>query len=69
MLATQDRSLPLEAVQRLPEPQRRAVALRFFAELTIVETAVVSGVCAGTVKSRVARALDRLRAEFRDDEI
>ena len=68
-LATQDRCLLLEAVQRLPEPQRRAVALRFFAELTIAETAGVLGVRTGTVKSRVARALDRLRADFGDDGI
>lgn len=69
VLAAQDRSLLLEAVQRLPESQRRAVALRFFAELTIAETAVALGVRTGTVKSRVARALDRLRADLGDDGI
>lgn len=53
-----------EAVNGLPERERLVVALRYFLELTEEETARICGVPRGTVKSRVSRALRRLRDEL-----
>jgi RNA polymerase sigma factor (sigma-70 family) len=58
----------LAAVNRLPEEQRLVVVCRFILDLSEAETASVLGLRPGTVKSRLSRALDRLRAEVpRDD--
>jgi RNA polymerase sigma factor (sigma-70 family) len=57
------RTMLLDAVNRLGERDRDVLACRYFLELSEQETAEVLGVRRGTVKSRTARALDRLRAE------
>ena len=63
--AETERLLEKEAVQRalqgLSEEQRQVVTLRYFAELSVEETAAALGVRQGTVKSRLSRALERLR--------
>ena len=46
------------------EKLRLAVACRYLAGLSEAETAVVLGCPPGTVKSRVSRGLDRLRASL-----
>lgn len=51
----------LEAVNRLPAKERLVIGLRYFLELSEQEIANVAGVPKGTVKSRTARALTRLR--------
>ncbi|MDH4111083.1 MAG: sigma-70 family RNA polymerase sigma factor [Actinomycetota bacterium] len=51
------------ALERLPERDRHVLALRYLLELSEAETAEVLGVRPGTVKSRLSRALARLRAE------
>jgi len=53
----------LEAVNRLGERDRDVLACRYFLELSEDETAAVLDVRRGTVKSRTARALERLRDE------
>jgi RNA polymerase sigma factor (sigma-70 family) len=53
----------LEAVNRLGERDREIVTCRYFLELSEEETAAVLDVRRGTVKSRTARALARLREE------
>jgi RNA polymerase sigma factor (sigma-70 family) len=53
----------LEAVSRLDERDRDVLACRYFLGLSERETAEVLGLRHGTVKSRTARALERLRAE------
>ena len=53
----------LAAVNRLDERDRDVLACRYFLELSEEETATVLGVRRGTVKSRTARALERLRGE------
>jgi RNA polymerase sigma factor (sigma-70 family) len=53
----------LSSLERLPERDRLVLAYRFLFELSEVETAEVLGVRPGTVKSRLSRALVRLRAE------
>lgn len=53
----------LRAVERLPEEQRLAIACRFLLDLSEAETAAILDVRPGTVKSRLSRALERLRGE------
>jgi RNA polymerase sigma factor (sigma-70 family) len=57
------RTMLLDAVNKLGERDRDVLACRYFLELSEHETAEVLGVRRGTVKSRTARALERLRAE------
>ena len=54
----------LAAVDQLPEEQRSVVALRYFVGLSEVEVAETLGIPQGTVKSRTARALERLRESY-----
>lgn len=51
------------AVLRLPDRQRAMVVLRYYEDLSEVQTAAVLGVSVGTVKSAVSRALSKLRAD------
>jgi RNA polymerase sigma-70 factor, ECF subfamily len=51
----------LAAVNRLGDADRDVLTCRYFLELSEEETAHVLGVRRGTVKSRTARALQRLR--------
>jgi RNA polymerase sigma factor (sigma-70 family) len=64
LLDADDRHVLVAAVQRLPRRQREAIACRYFLELSEAETAEVLGVAQGTVKSRLSRALERLRADL-----
>jgi len=57
----------LSAVASLPTRQRDVVACRYLLGLTELETAVVLGIAAGTVKSRSSRGLGRLREVVDDD--
>jgi RNA polymerase sigma-70 factor (ECF subfamily) len=50
-----------QAVQRLARADQEVIYLRFFLELPEAEMAAALGVAAGTVKSRLHRALKRLR--------
>ena len=64
LLATEQREALVAAVDGLPEQQRLVIACRYFLDLSEEETAAVLGVRRGTVKSRTARALDRLRQTY-----
>jgi RNA polymerase sigma factor (sigma-70 family) len=61
LLAAERRQELLAAVEALPQDQRDTIACRYFLDLSEEETAQVLGVRRGTVKSRTARALERLR--------
>jgi len=61
VLAEERRSELLAAVEALPDDARDAIVCRYFLELSEEETAAVLDVARGTVKSRTARALERLR--------
>ena len=57
-----DRRRLLDALEALPQKFRLAVACRYLLELSEADTAAVLGVPVGTVKSRTARGMERLRA-------
>ena len=52
------------ALSRLSPQHHQVVVLRYFAELSLREVAETLGVREGTVKSRLSRALGRLREEL-----
>jgi RNA polymerase sigma-70 factor (ECF subfamily) len=56
-------------VKALPARQRAVLVLRFFEDLSEVDTAALLGVSVGTVKSQCARALATLRARLGEDGI
>jgi RNA polymerase sigma-70 factor (ECF subfamily) len=63
-LGHEQREELLAAVQRLDVRDREVLTCRYFLELSEDETAAVLDVRHGTVKSRAARALARLREEM-----
>ena len=56
-----------KAVQTLSLPDQQIVYLRFFLELSVTETSQALNVGEGTVKSRLSRALDKLRGIIQQD--
>jgi RNA polymerase sigma-70 factor (ECF subfamily) len=54
----------VDAVMELDEPYRTAIVLRFFEELSPSAIARRQGVPVATIKTRLARGLDRLRARL-----
>ena len=56
-----ERRLLLEAVESLPLRLREVIEMRYLAGLSEADTALSLGIPVGTVKSRSARAVDRLR--------
>jgi RNA polymerase sigma-70 factor (ECF subfamily) len=61
-----DRDVLAAAIGRLPESDRVVIGCRYLLDLSEAETAAALGVARGTVKSRLSRALDRLREEVGD---
>jgi RNA polymerase sigma-70 factor (sigma-E family) len=59
-----ERQMLWRHVHALPARQRAVLVLRFYEDLTEVETARVLGVAVGTVKSQCARALATLRGRL-----
>ncbi|MEU4579281.1 SigE family RNA polymerase sigma factor [Nonomuraea sp. ATR24] len=58
-----ERRLVWELLGRLPARQRAVVVLRFFEDMTEVQTARTLGCSVGTVKSQTSRALAKLRVD------
>ena len=61
VLAAERRARLVAAVNALPERDRQVLVCRYFLELSEAETAQVLAWPLGSVKSRTARALNRLR--------
>ena len=61
-LASERRSSVLGALRHMREEDRLVIAYRYFFDLSESEMADALGVARGTVKSRLSRALARLRA-------
>jgi len=62
LLAAERRSGLLAALNALREEDRAVIAYRYFLDLSEAEMAAALGCAKGTVKSRLSRALGRLRA-------
>ena len=66
-LASERREVVLEALRRMRQEDRLVIAYRYFFDLSEVEMADALGVARGTVKSRLSRAITRLRALMEGD--
>jgi RNA polymerase sigma factor (sigma-70 family) len=67
LLRRERRERLLEAVEALGEKHRDAIACRYLLGLSEAETAAALGIRSGTVKSRLARALARLRENLGEE--
>ncbi|HET6318846.1 MAG TPA: sigma-70 family RNA polymerase sigma factor, partial [Chloroflexota bacterium] len=63
-LAAEQRRLLMDAVNGLRADDRQAIAYRYFLDLSEAEMADALGCARGTVKSRLSRALARLREQL-----
>jgi RNA polymerase sigma factor (sigma-70 family) len=63
VLAGETREMLLAAVNALRDEDREVIGARYFLELSEIETAEALGIPRGTVKSRLSRALGRLREQ------
>lgn len=59
--APEERMLLMRALSQVPRRQRAALVLRYWEDLSLVETAEVLGCSVGNIKSQCARGLRRLR--------
>jgi RNA polymerase sigma-70 factor (ECF subfamily) len=63
-----DRVLLVDALQRIPQAQRRVVVLTHLYDLSLLQVAEEVGVPVGTVKSRLNRGLAAL-AQLVDEDV
>ena len=68
-VALSDRATLVEALAGLSEEHRAVLVLRYYEDRTEAEIAAVLDVPAGTVKSRCARALARLRDLLEEESV
>jgi RNA polymerase sigma-70 factor (sigma-E family) len=57
-----ERSAVIEALRALPDRQRQALVLRYYADLTEAQIAELMGISKGAVKSHTTRGMSSLRA-------
>jgi RNA polymerase sigma-70 factor, ECF subfamily len=62
-----DRLDLLQALERLDDPLKTVVILKYFQDLPLTEVAEVLGCPVGTAKSYLHRALKILRLELKED--
>jgi len=65
-VAAEDSARLLALLNELGEEDRLVIASRYFLELSGEETAAALGIPEGTVKSRLSRALTRLRTRYEE---
>jgi RNA polymerase sigma-70 factor (ECF subfamily) len=66
LVASERRQQLLAAINELREEDRLVIGCRYFLELSEEETAATLGWPRGTVKSRLSRALGRLRERMEE---
>ena len=66
-LALLERSAVIAALRDLPERQREAIVLRYYADLSEAEIAATMRISRGAVKSHTARAMASLKAALEQD--
>jgi RNA polymerase sigma-70 factor (ECF subfamily) len=69
VVAAARRAALLAAIEKLPEPDRLVIACRHLLGLSEAETAAALDCRPGTVKSRLSRALDRLRERTETEQL
>jgi RNA polymerase sigma-70 factor (sigma-E family) len=57
-----ERTAVIAALRRLPDRQREAIVLRYYADLSEAEIAAAMGISRGAVKSHTARGMTALRS-------
>ena len=62
--AKRKRQMVRQAIGVLAPEHREVIVLRYFADMTVPEVALSAGIREGTAKSRLHRALGRLREEL-----
>lgn len=68
LVASEKREVLLSSLGQLSEGDRLVISCRYFLELSEEETAATLGCARGTVKSRLSRALVRLRERMGKEE-
>jgi len=68
-LAQERREVVLEALRGMRQEDRLVIAYRYFLDLSELEMADALGVARGTVKSRLSRAITRMRALMERDQL
>ena len=62
-----ERSAVVAALRKLPDRQREAIVLRYYADLSEAEIATAMGISRGAVKSHTARGMSALRAALEQE--
>ena len=65
--AADERAAVVAALNELSDKDREVIAFRYFLELNEAEMAAALGVAKGTIKSRLSRAQERLRAKLGEE--
>ena len=66
-LAQLERSAVVDALRKLPERQREAIVLRYYADFSEAEIAAAMRISRGAVKSHTARGMAALRAALEQE--
>jgi RNA polymerase sigma-70 factor (sigma-E family) len=66
-MALIERSAVIEALRTLPDRQREAIVLRYYADLSEADIAATMGISKGAVKSHTARAMAALKSSLEQE--